>query len=128
MLRDCELPEEMDKVLEKLTDRLQALKSAQNRFKDVYLVDLTQFYEYYIPEALQLTASYLEYRAIGIGEEILKETKQEVLDVSKKLLVAVNDTIDQIYKFATMEIKAKAKALDSIMSQDGYVDPVFKIN
>ena len=40
----------------------------------------------------------------------------------------MNDKIDEIYKFASIEIKAKAKALESMMSQDGYVDPKFKIN
>ena len=38
----------------------------------------------------------------------------------------VNEKIDEIYKFASIEIKAKAKALESLMSQDGYVDPNYK--
>jgi hypothetical protein len=65
---------------------------------------------------------------VGIGEKILSETEREVLDAASKLLFAVNDKIDEIYKFASIEIKAKAKALESLMSQDGYVDLNFKIN
>ena len=86
------------------------------------------FYEYYIPEALQLTSVYIEYLDVGIGEKILQETENEVLVATEKLVIAVNDKIDEIYRFASMEIKAKAKALESVMSQDGYVDSSFKIN
>ena len=42
--------------------------------------------------------------------------------------MAYNDKVDEIYRFASMEIKAKAKALESIMSQDGHVDSKYKIN
>lgn len=79
-------------------------------------------------ERLKSFTNHSEYWNIGIGEQILRETEQEVLEAVKKLLIAVNDTIDEIYKFATIEIKAKAKAIESVMSQDGYVDLNFKIN
>ena len=65
---------------------------------------------------------------VGIGEKILKETEIEVLDATSKLLTGINDKVDEIYRFASMEIKAKAKALESIMSQDGHVDSKYKIN
>ena len=52
----------------------------------------------------------------------------EIVDAVKKLIIAVNDKIDEIYKFASIEIKAKAKALESLMSSEGYVDSGFKIN
>lgn len=128
LLRKCELPEEMDNLYKELIIRMPILQQSLDKFEEVYQPDMYQFYEYYIPEALQLTATYIEYLDVGIGERILQETENEVLDAAKKLLIAVNDTIDEIYKFASMEIKAKAKALESIMSQDGYVDPNLKIN
>ncbi len=128
LLRECALPEDMDGLYEELIDRMRGLSDAMNRFKEVYQTDLTQFYEYYIPEALQLTASYLEYRNIGISDEILHQTGQEVMDAAEKLLTALSDTTDQIFRFATIEIKAKAKALESMMSQDGYVSPEYKIS
>ena len=49
----------------------------------------------------------------------------EALD---KLIIGVNEKVDEIYKFASIEIKAKAKALDSVMGQNGYVSPEFKFN
>ena len=128
MLRVCALPDDMDDLYEKIVDRMQVLSDAIKRFKEVYQADLTQFYEYYIPETLQLTASYLEYRNIGISEEIMRQTAQEVMNSAEQLLIALGDTTDRIFRFATIEIKAKAKALESVMSQDGYVNPNFKIN
>lgn len=128
LLRVCALPDDMDDLYEKIVDRMQVLSDAIKRFKEVYQADLTQFYEYYIPETLQLTASYLEYRNIGISEEIMRQTAQEVMNSAEQLLIALGDTTDQIFRFATIEIKAKAKALESVMSQDGYVNPNFKIN
>ena len=128
LLRKCELPNEMDDLYASLIERMPVLQDAIVKFESVYQSDMTQFYEYYIPEALQLTATYLEYLNAGIGDQIIQETEKEVLDAADKLLIAVNDKIDEIYKFASLEIKAKAKALESLMSQDGYVDPNFKIN
>lgn len=128
LLIKCALPEEMDNLFKELIIRIPVLQESMDKFREMYQPDMYQFYEYYIPEALQLTVSYIEYLDVGIGEKILIETEREVLDAVKKLLIAVNDTIDEIYKFASMEIKAKAKALESIMSQDGHVDQNFKIN
>ncbi len=128
MVRQCELPEEMDKLYQELILRIPVLQESLDKFDDVYQPDMYQFYEYYIPESLQLTSTYIEYLDVGIGEKILEETEKEVLDATGKLIIAVNDKIDEIYKFASIEIKAKAKALESVMSQDGYVDPNFKIN
>jgi hypothetical protein len=107
---------------------MPVLQDAIVKFESVYQSDMTQFYGYYIPEALQLTATYLEYLNVGIRDQIIQEAEKEVLDAASKLLFAVNDKIDEIYKFASIEIKAKAKALESLMSQDGYVDSNFKIN
>ena len=75
-----------------------------------------------------MTSTYLEYLDAGIGDDIVKETEVEIVDAVKKLIIAVNDKIDEIYKFASIEIKAKAKALESLMSSEGYVDSGFKIN
>lgn len=128
LLRECELPEEMDDLYASLIERMPVLQDVIVKFEGVYQADIIQFYEYYIPEALQLTATYLEYLNLGIDEQIILETRKEVMDAVNKLLIAVNDKIDEIYKFASLEIKAKAKALESLMSQDGYVDSNFKIN
>ena len=128
LLIKCELPDKMEGLYDLLIERMPVLQDAIVKFEGVYQPDMYQFYEYYIPEALQLTETYLEYLDAGISEQIIQETEKEVMDAVNKLLTAVNDIIDEIYRFASMEIKAKAKALESLMSQDGYIDTNFKIN
>jgi len=127
MLRNCELPEEMDNLYQELILRIPILQESITKFQDVYQPDLYQFYEYYIPEALQITATYIEYLDAGIGENILNETNCEVMDAVEKLLVAINEKIDEIYRYASIYLKAKAKAVESVMTQDGYVNPEYKI-
>ena len=128
MIRQCELPEAMGILYQELILRIQVLQESLDKFQDVYQPDMYQFYEYYIPEALQITSTYIEYLDVGIREKIIEETEKEVIEGCEKLLIAVNDKIDEIYRYASIEIKAKAKALESMMDQDGYVDPDFKIN
>ena len=127
LLLKCELPEKMEKVEQKLMERMAVLQDCITKFGNIYQTDLSQFQEYYIPEALQLTASYLEYIDEDIDENTIKETEIEVLDATEQLLTGVNDKIEEIRKFAAIELQAKAKALESMLSQDGYVDPEFKI-
>ncbi|WP_026508368.1 hypothetical protein [Butyrivibrio sp. MC2013] len=128
LLRACDLPVKMNELYDELIERMPVLQDAVYKFEGVYHADMSQFYEYYIPEALQLTATYIEYLDVGIGEDIIKATEIEVIEACEKLLIAINDKIDEIYKFASIEIKAKAKALESMMGQDGYVNPDYKIN
>jgi hypothetical protein len=127
LLRRCELPENMDELYKELIIQMPILQDSIDKFAEVYKPDMYQFYEYYIPEALRLTATYLEHLDVGIGEKILSETEREVYEAVNKLLMAVNDKLDEIFKFSVMETRAKARALESLMSQDGYVDPNFKI-
>lgn len=127
LLKECDLPEDMDRVYIDITDRLKVLNDTMNKFKELYQPDMTQFYEYYIPETLQLTATYLEYLNLDVENEIILETKDEIIDSAETLLVAINDTIEQIYQFATIQLKAKAKALETTMNRDGYADPNFRI-
>lgn len=127
LLIACNLPEEMNKLYRELMARIPVLQETIEKYKDVYKTDIDQFCNYYIPETLQLTAAYIEYLDVDIDRNIVQDTEQEVLRALEKLLLAVNEKIDEVYSFASMDIKAKARVLDTMMSQDGYVDPEFKI-
>jgi hypothetical protein len=126
--RNATLPEGIDNRYLERVQRLMVLKESTEKYKDYYQPDLYEFYDFYIPEALQITVSFLEYLDAGIGENILLETEQEITEALDKLMIGVNEKIDEIYKFASIEIKAKAKALDSVMGQNGYVSPEYKFN
>lgn len=127
LLMECDLPEEMEEIYTLLADKMRILQEAIQKFQKVYSTDMTEFYEYYIPEALHLTTTYLEYENAGIDEEIVETTKSEVYEAARSLLTAVNDKIDEIYKFASIEIQAQAKALAQLMEQDGFVNPSDRI-
>ena len=75
----------------------------------------------------QLAASYLEYVDAEIDGDIIKETEKETAAALETLINGVNEKIEEIYRYAKIEIHAQARALESMMSQEGYVDPNFKI-
>lgn len=128
MLLICELTQEMRCIYEQLLERLPVLQETANRYKDVYEPDLEIFYEYYIPEALKVTLTYLEYDTVKMSAGIIENLRLDVMHALKTLLVAINDKIDEIYRYVSIEEKANAKALDAMMAQDGYVESAFKIS
>jgi hypothetical protein len=127
MLLECELPDDIAQTYRQLVDRMPILQDAIRRFDDIYHADMDQFEEYFAPEALRITAVYLDYQAVRPSEKILKETRDGVFLATRKLLQVVNEKIDEIYRFVTIDANAEAKALETIMSQDGHVDPAYRI-
>ena len=128
LLISCKLPDKMHALYGDLIERLCVLDDTVEKFKDYYQADLYQFYDYYIPETIRITSTFLEYVDAQVGIKIIQEAEKEVMLAGDTLLLAVNEKIDEIYKFAAIDIKARAKALDAIMNQDGYVDSAYKIN
>lgn len=127
LLLECRLPDEIAQTFRQLVERMPILQDADNRFSDIYHADMDQFEEYFAPEALKITAVYLDYQAVRPSEKILKETRDSVFLATRKLLQVVNEKIDEIYRFVTIDANAEAKALETLMSQDGYVDPEHRI-
>lgn len=128
IIASCRLPLNMHLLYGNLIERLGVLEKTAEKYKDAYQTDLTQFYDYYIPEAVRITTTFLGYIDARVGKAIVDGAEKEVMAAGETLLLAINEKIDEIYKFASIEVKAKAKALDAIMNQDGYVDPTYKIN
>jgi len=113
--------------LKEIRTRLSVLNDSVKKFNKVYNADLSQFMEIYIPDALNMVVSYIECENASVGEDIINRTKSEIVNTNNTLLLAINDKINEIYKFATIEINAQAKALESLMNMDGYINPEFKI-
>ena len=44
-----------------LIERIAVLEKTAEKYKDDYQSDLTQFYDYYIPEVVHITATFLGY-------------------------------------------------------------------
>ena len=127
MLIECKLPAKMEDVYNDLSDEMNTLQESITKFEGIYSTDMTEFYEYYIPETLELASTYMEYVDANVDEEIISDTEEEVMNSSKKLLIALVDKKNEIYKFGSMELKARAQALDSLMSQDGHVSPEYRL-
>lgn len=127
LLLKCELPEKMEKLAQDLIERMSVLQTSIRQFEKVYQPDMSQFYDCYIPDTLQMAASYLEYVDAGVDADIIKEAEKEAVAAMERLIMSANEEIQEIYRYAKIEIHAQARALESMMSQDGYVDPGFKI-
>ena len=121
LLLKCLLPKEMEGLCQELLVRMKALDETVIKFADVYRTDMDSFMEIYIPDTFELIASYLEYLDAGIDADIIADTEAEVMDTLDKLLLALNEKIEEVHKFATIEIRAQAKAIDAMMSQGGFV-------
>ena len=127
LLLECNLPEDIAETYRQLVERMPVLQDAVDRFDHIYHADMDQFEEYFAPEALKITAIYLDYQAVRPSEKILKETRVGVFLATRKLLQVVNEKIDEIYRFVVIDANAEAKALETLMSQDGHVDPEYRI-
>ncbi len=127
LLLEAPLPEEMKEIYEELVQRMPILKETIDKFDAIYHADMDLFDTYYAPDALNITVTYLEYQAAHPSDDILSELRGEVLLAIKKLLLVVNEKIDEIYRYVVIDAKAEARALQAMMGQDGYVDPAFKI-
>ncbi len=128
LLMECELPDGIRENYDQLLERMPVLQDAIVKFDEVYHADMDQFNEYFAPEALKVTATYLDYQVAAPSDEILEVISGNVLLATRKLVQVVNEKIDEIYKYVMMDINAEAKALETVMIQDGHVDGRFKIN
>ena len=121
MLADYGLPMKMEEMFRDIADSMVSLDESIKKFEGIYTPDMSQFYDYYIPEALELASTYVEYASAEIDEEILVLTEKEVLSMAETLITGLNDKKNELYQYGSMELKARAKALESIMGQNGHV-------
>lgn len=128
MLRDCGLPEELTIQYNEIVKSIADLKTKADSFKKIYEADLSVFIENYFPEALNLSVGYIEYANAKVSTDILQSTQKEIVEALQTLLIGVSDKIEEIQRFATIELRAAAKALGATMNADGFVDPEYKMN
>lgn len=121
MIINYKISIEFKDIFHTLIDRMNVLEESIKKYETVYNPDMFLFYEYYMPEALIITLKYIEYLDADISDNVIADTEYEVKQTCKQLIVTVNDIIDEIYKFGSMELKARARALGTVMGQDGHV-------
>lgn len=121
MLSDYGLPDKMEELFRNIAETMLTLDDAVKKFEGIYKADMSQFYEYYIPETLELASTFIEYESADIDLDIIDKTQKEVVSAAETLLTGLEDKKNELYEFGSMELKARAKALESLMGQDGHV-------
>ena len=127
MLATCGLSEEISIKYSEIAERLLVLDETVRKYEEVYTADVLAFLETYLPDTLSVTVAYIEYENAEVDVKILDSTQKEVIDAVKTLLIGINDKIDEIFKFASIELKAQAKALNLLMGSEGFIDPLQKL-
>lgn len=116
------LKELIDAILPKLRCLQRTIAQYPEKKDSIY-----QFLHYYVPETVKVVSEYQQYQFVGLQQSELQNVFEKVLEAVRALDIAVLQKIADIYQIATMDTIAQAEALREILSQDGFVDPVYAI-
>ena len=110
---------DMAKAATDLSEAISSLAVVLKKYPEEK--ELTQkFFDYYIPEAISLFFEYLDYDKGTVASEILEPVYESVMASMLDVNFAISSRVDDIYRIATLDTKAKAIALQRIIAQDGY--------
>lgn len=118
-LSDADLPDEMKTALIAVKEAIQALVNALTQYPSE-VVQSHKFKDYYIPEIISLTNSYIEYNKAGVGNKVIGPVYTKIMNSLADVEAAAKQRINEIYQVATMGTQAKAEALQRVLGQDGY--------
>lgn len=113
------IKEDMEQQITILIEKLHKLSAALEKYPDK-IEGTHRFSTYYLPETLRLIFAYQQYLIAGVSKDKIDRVYDKVMESIDSVIVAVESKIDSIYQVATMDIVAKANALQKIMGQDGY--------
>lgn len=81
---------------------------------------IDRFTSYFIPETIGILMTYIQY----VRDNAPNDDKEIILQKAKESIEALNEALDEkidnIYQYSTMETVAKADALNKILAQNGY--------
>ena len=118
-LSDADLPEDMKISLAAAAEAIRALVNALEQYPSE-VSQSYKFKDYYIPEIINLTNSYIEYNKAEVSQNVIKPVYTKVMNALADVEAAAKQRINEIYQVATMGTKAKADALQRVLGQDGY--------
>lgn len=124
LLYEDNVPEVLREPFKEIIKKMPMLDELSNRFKMIYPTDMSMFTEMYIPNFMDLIVGYYEYENIGITGDTLENSMKEILNTAKTLNSAMDEKMDEIKKFAEIEIKAQAKALNALLGANGFGNPI----
>jgi len=120
-MKEKNVPEKMSSAIYDVVNKLRMLKEALKKYPSQHQ-QVHRFFTYYIPEAIRVTYSYIEYQQAGVSEQRLNQVYELVMQAIERLSHAASQKVDEIYQLATMNTMAQADALHKIIGQDGYLE------
>lgn len=101
--------------IENIGDLQKAIDNNPNQKESV-----DRFTSYFIPETIGILLTYVQY----IKDNAPQKSQDVIYKKSKESLRALNEALQEkiqnIYQYSTMETVAKAEALNKILEQNGY--------
>lgn len=86
---------------------------------------MRKFMDYYLPTTVKLVESYADFDKAGIRGENIMSAKTEIEKTLDTINQAFAKLLDDMYQTAAFEAAADAKALKTILMQDGYMKSEF---
>ena len=119
-LIDFDMPDQLQNEILEMANALEKLDEALKKYPSHKEV-AHRFFTYYIPETMRLIFTYNEYENAELSERRMNPVYNKVMMSIRKVSVAANQRVEEIYQLATMDTVAKADALQRIMGKDGYI-------
>ena len=120
------LPEKLHSKIADIIHGLNGLKKTIETYPDSKK-EMIRFFSYYIPETLRVIVSFNSYQQSGIDDKVKDNVFGRVMSSVDTLKTAIDEKINDIYQYATMNTVAQAEALQKIMHQDGFLSGTNKL-
>ena len=126
-LSEYAIADDMRKSMYEMISYLEKMDVTLKKYPS-YQYQSERFLSYYIPEVMGLMVSFFEYTKAGVVNQDGNSVYSKIMVAINKIAVAAKQNVVDIYKTAILDTTARALALAEILGQDGFVDPVYKIN
>lgn len=111
----CKIP--VDACIEKIENLQKALENNPSQRDSV-----ERFANYYIPETIGIVMTLVQYVEDNAPEDDMNILFEKAMESINALNDALDEKIDNIYQYTTMDTIAKADALNDILSHNGYIN------
>ena len=103
--------------IDKLENLQKALENNPSQ-KD----SVERFANYYIPETIGIVMTFVQYVNDNAPEDDMNIVFEKAMESINALNDALDEKVDNIYQYTTMDTIAKADALNEILSHNGYTN------
>lgn len=105
----------IDACIEKIDNLKKAVEQNPEQKESI-----DRFTSYFIPETIGILMTYVQYVKDDAPEDDQNTVLRKATESIDALIEALDEKIDNIYQYSTMETVAKADALNKILTQSGF--------